>query len=72
MKLDNIVLIAVAAIAGLMAVGYLVALILGVVATRGLMLPALVVFLGVVAVFVTIVRQRLANREDDHYEKIEK
>ncbi|MEO1490743.1 MAG: hypothetical protein AAFV19_01145 [Pseudomonadota bacterium] len=72
MKIDDFVLVAVAAVAGLAGLAYLVALMIGVIATGGMMLPALSVFGVVIGVFVVVVRQRLANSEDDKYEKIER
>ncbi len=72
MKIDDFVLIAVAAVAGLAGLVYLIALMVGVIATGGLLLPALAVFGVVVGVFVVVIRQRLANAEDDKYEKIER
>ena len=72
MKIDTIVLYAVAALAGIAAVIYVAALVFGVVRTGGLLLPALIVFLAVIAVVVTVIRQRLGSREDDYYDTIEK
>jgi len=72
MKIDDIVLYAVAALAVLGAVVYLGALVFGVIQTGGLLLPVLAVAIGVLGVFAVVVRQRLANREDDRYEKIER
>ncbi|MFK7943250.1 MAG: hypothetical protein AB8B85_10110 [Paracoccaceae bacterium] len=72
MKLDNVVLIMVAAFAALALFGYFVALVLGVVATNGLLLPGLMIFIGMIAIFAVVLRQRLKNSEDDHYENIER
>lgn len=72
MKIDDFVLAAVAAFAALAGLAYLVALVVGVVQTGGLLLPALAVFMVVVGVVLVVIRQRLANREDDYYDKIER
>lgn len=72
MKIDTVVLTLVAVIAGLVLIGYFVALLVGVISTGGLLLPMLIGFVGIVSIFVVVLRQRLANSEDDHYEKIER
>ncbi|MEM9726782.1 MAG: hypothetical protein AAF909_15170 [Pseudomonadota bacterium] len=72
MKLDDVVLVAVAALAALAAVGYFAALIFGVIQTGGLLAPALIAAGGAAGVFAVVIRQRLRNREDDHYDKIER
>lgn len=72
MKLDTIALWVIAAGAGLAALAYFIAILVGVVASGGLLLPVLAIFVAVVALFVAVLRQRLANREDDHYDRIER
>lgn len=72
MKIDTLVLIAVAAIAGIIAAGYFLALVTGVIVSGGLLLPVLLVFVAAIAIFVIVLRQRLASREDDYYDKIER
>lgn len=72
MKLDNIVLVICAVLAGLVVIAYGTALLIGVVQTGGLLLPILIGFLVFLAVFAMVVRQRLHNAEDDHYENIER
>ncbi len=72
MKIDTLVLIAVAAIAGIVAAGYFLALVTGVIVSGGLLLPVLLVFIAAIAIFVIVLRQRLASREDDYYDKIER
>ena len=72
MKIDGVVLVIVAVICGVVTAGYVVALLIGVFVSGGLLLPVLAVVVAVIAVFVVVIRQRLANREDDHYEKIER
>lgn len=72
MKIDTLVLIAVAAIAGIIAAGYFLALVTGVIVSGGLLLPVLLVFIAAIAIFVIVLRQRLASREDDYYDKIER
>lgn len=72
MKIDDVVLYVIAGVAGLAALAYFAALLFGVVATRGVMLPALIAFLGVVALIYIVIRQRMSNREDDYYDTIEK
>jgi hypothetical protein len=72
MKVDDFVLMAVAVVAALAGAAYLVALVVGVIATGGMLLPALAVFGVVVGVFIVVLRQRLSNAEDDKYEKIER
>lgn len=72
MKLDDVVLVAVAILAALAATAYFAALIFGVIQTGGLLALALIAAGGVAGVFAVVIRQRLQNREDDHYDKIER
>ncbi len=72
MKIDDVVLVVVAALAVVGAGAYLVALLIGVIATGGMLLPVLAAFVVAIGVFVVVVRQRLSNPEDDKYEKIER
>ena len=72
MKLDNIVLVICAVLAAFVVLGYGTALLIGVVHTGGLLLPVLIGFLVVLGIFAMVVRQRLNNAEDDHYENIER
>lgn len=72
MKIDNIVLAICAVLAGVVAVMYFLGLIIGVIQTGGLLLPVLVGFVAVVVIFAVVLRQRMSNAEDDHYENIER
>lgn len=72
MKIDDMVLYAVAAFAVVGVVLYLGALVVGVIHTGGILLPVLAIGVGALAVFLIVLRQRLSNPEDDHYENIER
>lgn len=72
MKIDDVVLVGVIAVAGLVAAAYLVGLLIGVVQSGGLLWPILAVVVAGLAVFAVVVRQRMTSAEDDHYEKIER
>ena len=65
MTIDRVALALVAALAAI----WLVAMIGGAIAMWPFGIPALIVVGVVVYLFVTVLRQRLANREDDHYER---
>lgn len=54
---------------GIVAVLYVVAMIAGMIAAFPFGLIGLVVFLGVGVLLVKVVKERLANREDDYYSK---
>lgn len=72
MKIDNIVLAICAILAGVTAIFYFLGLIIGVIQTGGLLLPVLVGFVAIVVIFGVVLRQRMSNAEDDHYENIER
>ncbi len=72
MKIDNIVLVICAVLAGVAAVVYFLGLIIGVIQTGGLLLPVLIGFVAVVVIFGVVLRQRMNSAEDDHYENIER
>ena len=70
MRLEKFVLIVVCVIAGLMAAVYFVGLLIGTVVSYGLMLPILGIFVAAAVVVWIVIRQRLENAEDDHYDNI--
>jgi len=71
-KIDNIVLVICAIVAGVMGGVYFLGLIIGVIQTGGLLLPVLVGFVAVIVIFGVVLKQRMGNAEDDHYENIER
>ncbi len=54
---------------GLLALFYLGALVVGSIAAFPLGLLGLVALVGIGALFVKVIGERLRNREDDHYSK---
>ena len=72
MKIDTVVLWIIAVLAGIVGLIYFAMLVFGSIATGGMLLPGLAIFLAVVVVFAIVLKDRLSNREDDYYDKIEK
>ena len=54
---------------GLVAVCYLVAMFVGMIATFPFGLIGLIAIVGIGALLIKVIRERLANAEDDHYSK---
>lgn len=54
---------------GLVAVCYLVAMFAGMIATFPFGLIGLIAIVGIGALLIKVIRERLANAEDDHYSK---
>lgn len=54
---------------GIVAICYVIAMFVGMVAAFPFGLIGLVAIVGVGALFIKVIKERLANAEDDHYSK---
>jgi len=54
---------------GLIAVLYVIALFAGIIAAMPFGILGLVCMLGIGALFIKVLKERLNNKEDDHYDK---
>lgn len=54
---------------GIVAICYVIAMFVGMVAAFPFGLIGLVAIVGVGALFIKVIKERLANAEDDHYAK---
>jgi hypothetical protein len=54
---------------GIVAVCWLIAMVVGMIATFPVGLIGLVAIVGIGFLFAKVLKDRLANREDDHYSK---
>lgn len=69
MSLDKLALLAIVMVGAIFVVVYGTLLVIGMVETFPYGLPALVIVGLFVFVCIAVLRQRLANKEDDYYEK---